>query len=205
MDALKRWWDNDLPRGVKIVFLLLLANAVPAFFILMGLPDRTKTLFVWTIKPEINARLVGAMYSNALLLVAIGMFQTSWARVRVILVVITLFSIMATLLTFKYLDPFLKHPWFHLTYWLGMYFALFFTAPYVFITHERKFGGRCYRRQWPGYAGGHRHDPIHRQETLNFQRIFSFRVMLLWRDLHALYLRQVLLFLATVEHRSQNG
>ncbi len=142
MSMLKRWWFNDLSIGVKGVFLVLLANAVPAIIILMTIPNMTETFFVWTIKPVINARLIGVMYANALILIAIGVFQTSWARVRVIMVVITLFSILATVLTFFYLKPFLAHPWFHLTYWLGMYLILFFSAPYIFVTHEKKYGGR---------------------------------------------------------------
>jgi hypothetical protein len=142
MDKLKQWWFNDLSAGVKFVFLVLLANAVPAIIILMSLPGMTEDLFVWTVKPIINARLVGVMYANALILICIGVFQTSWARVRIIMVVITLFSILATLLTFFYLKPFLAHPWFHLTYWLGMYLVLFFAAPYVFVTQEKKHGGR---------------------------------------------------------------
>lgn len=142
MNTLKQWWFNDLSPQVKFIFLVLLANGLPAFLILMSLPNMTETLFVWTIKPEINARLMGVMYSNALLMVGIGVFQTSWARVRINMVVITLFSLLATMLTFVYLKPFLAHPWYHLTYWLGMYFVLFFAAPYVFLTHERKYGGR---------------------------------------------------------------
>jgi hypothetical protein len=142
MDSLKLWWNNDLPKGVKVVFLVLLANAVPAIIILMSIPNRTEDFFVWTVKPVINARLMGVMYANALLLVGIGFFQKSWARVRIIMVVITLFSVLATVLTFFYLKPFLAHPWFHLAYWLGMYLVLFFAAPYVFVTEERKHGGR---------------------------------------------------------------
>lgn len=142
MNRLKQWWFNDLSLGVKIVFLVLLANALPAITILMTLPGKTDVLFVWTIKPIINARLIGVMYANALILVAIGVYQTSWARVRIIMVVITLFSILATALTFFYLKPFLAHPWFHLAYWLSMYLVLFFAAPYVFITQEKKHGGR---------------------------------------------------------------
>ena len=142
MDQLKQWWNNDLSKWVKFVFLVLLANALPAFIILMSVPGMTDILFVWTIKPEINARLVGVMYSNALLLIGIGVFQTSWARVRIILVVITLFSVLATVLTFFYLKPFLAHPWFHLAYWLSMYLVLFFAAPYVFWSQEKSHGGR---------------------------------------------------------------
>lgn len=142
MGSLKQWWFNDLSRGVKFVFLVLLANALPAFIILMSLPGMTEILFVWTITPEINARLVGVMYFNALLLIGIGIFQPNWARVRIIMVVITLFSIMATVLTFFYLKPFLAHPWYHLTFWLSMYLVLFFAAPYIFVTQEKKHGGR---------------------------------------------------------------
>ncbi len=142
MDVLLGWWRNGLPGSVKFVLLTLLANGLPAFLILMIVPQLTDILFVWTIKPAINARLVGVMYSNALLLVAIAAFQTSWERVRINMVVITLFSIFATLLTFFYLEPFLAHPWFHLAYWLTMYFVLFFSAPVIFFLQERKQGGK---------------------------------------------------------------
>jgi hypothetical protein len=142
MDKLKQWWANDLSVWVKFVFLVLLANALPAITILMTLPNQTEYLFVWTIKPVINARLIGVMYANALMLIGIGFLQTSWARVRIIMVVITLFSILATILTFFYLKPFLAHPWFHLAYWLSMYLVLFFAAPYVFATHEKSSGGK---------------------------------------------------------------
>ncbi len=142
MEKIKQWWNNDLSKGVKFVFLALLANGLPAFIILMSLPGMTELLFVWTVNPEINARLMGVMYGNALLLVAFGAFQTSWARVRITMVVITLFSVFATLLTFFYLKPFLAHPWYHLTYWLAMYLVLFLSAPYVFITQEIQYGGR---------------------------------------------------------------
>lgn len=142
MNTFKQWWSNDLSIGVKVVLLTLLANGLPAFIILMSVPDMTEILFVWTIKPEINARLIGVMYSNALLLVGFSAFKTKWDDVRINLVVITLFSIFATVLTFFYLKPFLAHPWYHLAYWLTMYLVLFFAAPFVFLTHEKKFGGK---------------------------------------------------------------
>lgn len=142
MEMLKQWWANDLPKPVKFVYLVLLANGLPAFVILMTIPHLTETMFVWTVNPPASARLLGVMYFNALSLVAIGASGLSWANVRITMVVITLFSIMATLLTFVYLKPFLAHPWFHLAYWLSMYIILFFAAPYVFYTHERKYGGK---------------------------------------------------------------
>jgi hypothetical protein len=142
MDWLKRWWNNELSKWVKVAFLALAANGIPAFLILMTVPGMTERLFVWTVKPEINARLMGVMYGNALLLVGLGILQTKWARVRIIMVLITVFSILATILTFVYLKPFLAHPWFHLAFWLTMYFILFFVSPYVLVTHEQRYGGR---------------------------------------------------------------
>lgn len=142
MKMFKRWWQNDLSKGVKFVLLALLVNGLPAFLILMSVPDLTEILFVWTINPEINARLIGVMYGNAMLLVVFSAFQAKWENVRINMVVITLFSIFATVLTFFYLKPFLAHPWYHLAFWLTMYLILFFSAPYIFVTHERKYGGK---------------------------------------------------------------
>jgi len=82
VDKLKTWWNNDLSKWAKFVLLALLANGLPAFLILMSVPNLTDILFVWTVKPAINARLMGVMYGNALLLVGFGVFQTAWARIR---------------------------------------------------------------------------------------------------------------------------
>jgi hypothetical protein len=142
MSPFTRWWRSEPDPGVKLVFLVLLANALPAITVLMTFPDRTDVLFVWTVQPELNARLLGVMYANALLLVGIGALQPSWPRVRIVLVVVTLFSILATALTFVYLKPFLSHPWYHLTYWLTMYLILVVVAPIVFVSRERRHGGR---------------------------------------------------------------
>jgi hypothetical protein len=136
------WWRTGLPPAVKFVYLILLANGVPAFFILTFAPGHTADLFVWTIKPDASAQLLGVMYGNALLLVAIGLVQPDWPRTRITLVLIAFFSVAATIVTLFNLDPFLKHPWHHLAYWLTMYVILFFAAPLVLIVEERKHGGR---------------------------------------------------------------
>jgi hypothetical protein len=82
------------------------------------------------------------MYGNALILVGASILQIKWSRVRITMVLITVFAILATILTFFYLKPFLAHPWYHLAFWLTMYFVLFFVSPYVLITHERRYGGK---------------------------------------------------------------
>jgi hypothetical protein len=142
IDAVRHWWKSGLSPWVKFVYLVLVANGLPAFIILMSLPGQTATWFVWTVNPQASAHLLGIMYGNALLLVLLGVTQPSWARARITLLVISIFSVIATIVTFLNLDPFLKHPWFHLTYWLSMYIILFFAAPVVFLVQERTHGGR---------------------------------------------------------------
>jgi hypothetical protein len=136
------WWRSGVPPGAKLVYLVLLANGLPAFIFLTFAPGNTDDLFVWTIEPEVSAQLLGVMYGNALLLVAIGLTQPSWPRARVTLVLIAFFSVAATIVTLFNLDPFLKHPWYHLGYWLTMYVILLFAAPFVLVREERRQGGR---------------------------------------------------------------
>ena len=85
---------------------------------------------------------LGVMYGNAILLVAIGLFQPDWGRSRIILVLISFFSVAATVVTFFHLGPFLAHPAIHLAYWLTMYLLLVVAAPAVLIAEEREHGGR---------------------------------------------------------------
>jgi len=142
MDTFLTWWKTGLSPWVKFVYVVLLLNGLPAFVILLAIPGLTEQWFVWTITPPASARLLGVMYGNALLFVGLGVLQPTWARARVTLVVITLFSITATLVTFLNMGPFLKHPWYHLAYWLTMYCSLCVAAPVVFVAQERAHGGR---------------------------------------------------------------
>jgi hypothetical protein len=137
-----RWWRRGVPPSVKVVYLVLLANGVPAFVLLTVAPGNTDDLFVWTVEPQASAQVLGVMYGNALLLVAIGLLQPGWARARITVVLIAFFSVAATIVTLFNLDPFLKHPWFHLGYWLSMYTLLLLVAPIVLVREERRQGGR---------------------------------------------------------------
>jgi hypothetical protein len=127
---------------IRAVQAVLLVNAVPAFVVLSALPDRTDDLFVWTVKPDASAQLLAAMYGNAALLTLLTLGRKAWADIRVAFVVITFFSVTATIVTFFHLDPFLAHPRYFLVYWLVNYFFLFFLTPFVFVREERAQGGR---------------------------------------------------------------
>jgi hypothetical protein len=126
---------------VKFVELFLVANAVAAVFSLMLAPG-SEDWFTWTIAPDANARLLAVMYANAVLLGVVALAQPDWAHARAIVLLITVFALAATVMTFFQLDPFLAHPWIHLAYWLTGYFVLVATAPAVFVWQERRHGGR---------------------------------------------------------------
>jgi hypothetical protein len=72
----------------------------------------------------------------------VALRQDDWAHARVIFVLITVFALAATAMTFFHLDPFRAHPWYHLAYWLGGYAVLVVSAPIVLIRQERLHGGR---------------------------------------------------------------
>jgi hypothetical protein len=133
---------GGLSRRVWAVYLVLVANGLPAFVLLNGLPGHTRTLFVWTVVPPASAQVLGIMYTDALVLVVLGLLAPTWPRTRIVVVLIAWFAVAATIVTFFMLDPFLKHPWIHLAYWLTMYILLVVFAPLVLILEERAHGGR---------------------------------------------------------------
>lgn len=133
------WFLTGLPPELKFVYFVLLANGVPAFLILLSLPDRTESWFVWTIEPPASARLLAVMYGNALTLVVLGFVQGSWHGARITLVVVAFFSVAATIGTFFQLRPFLSHPPHHLLYWLTMYLVLLATAPMLLVVLLRRY------------------------------------------------------------------
>jgi hypothetical protein len=126
---------------VKFVELFLVANAIAAVASLALAPG-SEEWFTWTVEPDASARLLAVMYANAVVLGVVALCQPDWARARVVFVLITLFALAATAMTFFHLDPFLAHPWHHLAYWLGGYAVLVVSAPAVLVVEERRHGGR---------------------------------------------------------------
>ena len=149
MDAVRRWLARPGGRSpaVTLIQALLVANALPAFVNLMSIPDRTDKWFVWTVKPSANARVLGVMYGSACLLGLLGYAARTWPRQRATLVVVAPFAVAATIVTLVTLDPFLKHPWYELAYWLLMYSVLVVLAPAVLVANELVAGGRLPREE----------------------------------------------------------
>jgi hypothetical protein len=130
---------GGLRLAIRLIQIDLIANAVPAAVVLLSLPGRTADLFVWTVVPSANARVLGVMYLSAALLVAASWRFTRWSDVRVTFVVIAPFAVLATAVTFLTLDPFLDHPAGVFGYWLVEYLVLVAAAPAVAVVAERRF------------------------------------------------------------------
>ncbi len=137
----RRWWVEGQDPWVKFVELFLVANAVGAVVSLLLAPG-SEDWFTWTIVPDAGARTLAVMYANAVILGVVALRRPDWAEARAVFVLITVFALTATTMTFFHLDPFLAHPWYHLAYWLGGYAVLVATAPVVLVSQERRHGGR---------------------------------------------------------------
>jgi hypothetical protein len=137
----REWWRSGQDPWVKFVELFLVVNAVAAVLSLTLAPG-SEDWFTWTVVPDAGARLLAVMYANAIVLSVVAVLQPDWAHARVIFVLITVFAVAATVMTFFNLDPFRAHPWYHLAYWLTGYGVLILTAPAILIWQERLHGGR---------------------------------------------------------------
>ncbi len=137
----RTWWITGQSPWVKFVELFLVANAVAAVVSLVLAPG-SEDWFTWTIVPDAAARTLAVMYANAVILGVLALRCADWAHARVVFVLITVFAVAATVMTLFTLDPFLKHPWYHLAYWLTGYAVLVVLAPPVPVWQERKHGGR---------------------------------------------------------------
>ena len=135
------WWRSGQDPWVKFVELFLVANAVAAVISLTLAPG-SEDWFTWTVLPDAGARLLAVMYANAILLSVVALLQPDWAHARVIFVLICVFALAATVMTFFNLEPFRAHPWYHLAYWLTGYGVLVVTAPVILVWQERLHGGR---------------------------------------------------------------
>jgi hypothetical protein len=137
----REWWRSGQDPWVKFVELFLVANGVGAVLSLTLAPG-SEDWFTWTVVPDAGARLLAVMYANAVVLGIVAVRQPDWAHARVIFVLITVFAVAATVMTFFNLTPFKAHPWYHLAYWLTGYAVLVATAPAVLVWQERRHGGR---------------------------------------------------------------
>ena len=69
-------------------------------------PGRTDTLFSWTVNPALTAAFLGAAYLSAFVLEFLAARETLWARARVAVPAVLLFTFLTLIATLLHIDKF---------------------------------------------------------------------------------------------------
>jgi hypothetical protein len=93
-----------------IASVLVLAVGLTLFLF----PARTDTLFSWTVNPALTAAFLGAAYLSAFVLEFLGARETLWARARVAVPAVLIFTLLTLIATLLHIDKFHFGPAFSL-------------------------------------------------------------------------------------------
>ncbi|WP_374687563.1 hypothetical protein [Promineifilum sp.] len=100
---------TDATRLLPVMRRMLYASTILVIsisFFLFLFPARTETLFAWTINPPLTAAVLGASYLASAPMTYLAARETVWARARVAVPGVILFTALTTLATFIHLDRF---------------------------------------------------------------------------------------------------
>jgi hypothetical protein len=125
-DALTRWVAGF------IVVILLDASQLLAFY-----PDRTATLWAWTIQPELSAMVLGSVYTGGAYFFARVLFGASWEEVAAGFPAIALFVWMAVVATALHLDRFAEDS-LPFVAWATLYVVTPLLVPYLYVHNRRR-------------------------------------------------------------------
>jgi hypothetical protein len=93
----------SMTRAVLVAFSLLSGLALLVLYLL---PDRTDRLFAWTILPPLTAAFLGAGYAAGCVLEVLSLRERVWARNRVPVITILVFTGLTLVATLLHLDRF---------------------------------------------------------------------------------------------------
>ena len=137
---------KKLTPGMRLLLyvasvLVLLVGASLFLF-----PERTDTLFSWTVSPALTAAFLGAAYWSAFVLEFLAARETLWARARVAVPAVLLFTFLTLIATLLHIDKFHFGPAFSLLtqagtwVWLLVYALVPVTMAALLILQIRKPG-----------------------------------------------------------------
>ncbi|MGB8647784.1 MAG: hypothetical protein WCF84_21295 [Anaerolineae bacterium] len=142
---------KPVTSGIRRLTLAISALAFVVGPLLFLLPDRTETLFAWTINPPLTAAFLGGAYSTALVVELVAARTRLWAHARVVYLGMSLFTLLTLIATLLHIDRFHFNsdaPFARLTAyaWVVIYIA----APLVMLVllayQVRQKGGEPTRR-----------------------------------------------------------
>lgn len=121
-----------LTRAVAGFLVLILIDAAQ---LLEFYPDRTDTLWAWTIQPPLTAMLLGTVYLAGAYFFARVMFGAPWERVAAGFPAIALFVWMAALATAFHLDRFHEDS-LPFVAWAALYVTTPVLVPYLYLRNR---------------------------------------------------------------------
>ena len=92
----------SMQRLLLIASILVLLIGIPLVF----LPRRTDTYFSWTVSPPITAAFLGSAYWSSFLLELSSSRKKLWARTRIAVPAVLLFTTLTLVATLIHLDKF---------------------------------------------------------------------------------------------------
>ena len=126
-----------LTRGVAGFLVLILIDAAQ---LLAFYPDRTDTLWAWTIQPPLTAMLLGSVYTAGAYFFARVLFGAPWERVAAGLPPIIAFVWMAAIATLIHLDRFHTDS-LPFAAWVALYVVTPIGVPLLYLHNRSPIGG----------------------------------------------------------------
>ena len=133
-------------RALLGAFAVLTTLAFVALFVLS---EQTAHYFAWTIEPPVTAAFLGACYGAGLVIEILSLREKAWARTRVAVLTILVFTALTLAATLLHLDRFHLQPefaglgiiaqaagWF----WLGVYVVVPVLLLVTLVPQERVRG-----------------------------------------------------------------
>ena len=97
---------RQLMAGMKWLLYVASALVLAVGLTLFLFPARTDTLFSWTVNPALTAAFLGAAYLSAFFLEVLGARETLWARARVAVPAVLIFTLLTLISTLLHIDKF---------------------------------------------------------------------------------------------------
>jgi hypothetical protein len=127
--------EKPLSALTRIVWWVVVVNALGGAFALIQFPTQSEILFFWKITPPINVALFGGAYLVASLAVLQGVVNGRWESQRYLIPMILGFSLLLLIASFLHVDKFVAG--YKLYYWLAVYIVAPIAAIIFYVQHER--------------------------------------------------------------------
>jgi len=137
---------NSVPPAPSQTSPDLLTRAVAGFLVLILFdaaqllefyPERTETLWAWTINPPLTAMILGSVYAGGGYFFARVLFSAPWERVAAGFPAIGLFVWMAVLATALHLDRFHEDS-LPFAAWAALYLTTPIVVPWLYLRNRRR-------------------------------------------------------------------